>query len=141
MNGYVVDASVAAKWFFEEAHTRESLRLLAPAFRLAAPDFLLAELDNLVWKRVRRKELSLAEGRKVRAAVRRMPIQLHPFQPLLDPAYEIAAGAGCTVYDSLYVALALLLESPLVTADRGLYEAIHAGPLAKHAVWVEDTPA
>jgi predicted nucleic acid-binding protein len=42
------------------------------------------------------------------------------------------------VYDSLYVALAMLLGAPMVTADRRLYDALAAGPFAKYVAWVED---
>ena len=136
----IVDASVAAKWFFEEVHTEAALRLLDPRHRLYAPDFFLVEVDNVVCKRVRRDECSVAEGRKVRAALRQVPVQTHPAVALLDPAYEIAIRTDQNLYDCLYVALAMLVKGRMVTADRRFYEALAAGPLAKHRLWVEDLP-
>jgi predicted nucleic acid-binding protein len=47
MSVYVVDASVAAKWFFEEAYSEDASRPLHAKYRLHAPDFLLLELDCL----------------------------------------------------------------------------------------------
>ncbi|MCL5958766.1 MAG: type II toxin-antitoxin system VapC family toxin [Chloroflexi bacterium] len=138
MTLYVVDASVAAKWFLEEVHTPEALRLLDDQYRLHAPDFLLLEVDNLVCKRIRRGEISAAEGNKVRAALRQVPVQTHSFLALLDPAYQIANQTGRSLYDCLYVALAVLLDGQVATADRRLYEALSNGPLAKHMMWVED---
>ncbi|MCX5671625.1 MAG: type II toxin-antitoxin system VapC family toxin [Planctomycetota bacterium] len=138
MSDYVVDASVAAKWFFAEVHGEEALRLLEPRHRLYAPDFLLVEFDNMVWKRVRRREIAAAEGRKVRAALRLVPIQTHPSGSLLDSAYELAVRTNCSIYDCLYVALAMRIEGRMVTADRRLYDALAPGPFAKYLAWVED---
>jgi predicted nucleic acid-binding protein len=138
VSDYVVDASVAAKWFFAEVHGEEALRLLEPRHRLYAPDFLLVEFDNMVWKRVRRGEIAAAEGREVRASLRLIPIQIHPAGPLLDSAYELAVRTNCSIYDCLYVALAMRIEGQVVPADRRLYDALATGPFAKYLVWVED---
>ncbi len=49
MRRYTVDASVAAKWFFEEPHTPNAAALLDARFVLHAPDLVLLEVDNVVW--------------------------------------------------------------------------------------------
>ena len=138
MSVFVVDASVAAKWVFPESHTENSLRLLTGQNRLHAPDFLFAELDNVVCKRIRLGEISQVEGNRVREALRRFPIQTHSFLPLLDPGYEIAVRSGRSLYDCLYVALAVLLDGQMVTADRRLYKGLAGGPLSKSILWVEE---
>jgi len=138
MSVYVVDASVAAKWFFEEAQAAAALRLRDARHQRHAPDLLLAEVDNVVCKRVRRKEITAAEGRKVRAALRRVPIQTHPSGALLDSAYELAVRTNCSIYDCLYVAVAMRIEGRMVTADRRLYDALAPGPFARYVAWVED---
>jgi predicted nucleic acid-binding protein len=97
-------------------------------------------MDNVVCKRIRRGECTAAEGRKVRAALRQVPVQTHPAVALLDPAYEIAIRTDQSLYDCLYVALAMLVKGRMVTADRRFYEALAAGPMAKHRLWVEDLP-
>ncbi len=138
MSVFVVDASVVAKWFFPESHTENSLRLLADRNRLHAPDFLFAELDNVVCKRIRRGEINRVEGDRIREALRRFPIQTHSFLALLDPGYEIAVRSGRSVYDCLYVALAVLLDGKMVTADRRLHDGLAAGPLSKNLLWIEE---
>ena len=45
---------------------------------------------------------------------------------------------GRTVYDSLYVALAVQMDCRLVTADEKLYHALKGGPLHTSILWVED---
>ena len=67
-----------------------------------------------------------------------MPIATYDTLSLLDSAYEIALGTRCSIYDCLYVALAVALGGRLVTADRRLYEAMEKGPLANHLHWIED---
>ena len=39
----IVDASVAAKWFFQEEFSLQANTLREPEFQLHAPDFLLLE--------------------------------------------------------------------------------------------------
>lgn len=138
MSVYVVDASVAAKWVFEETHTADALRLFDDGNRLHAPDFLLIELDSVVCKRIRQGQVSGDLGRQVRATLRQFPVQHHPFLPLLDPAFEIASRTPCSVYDCLYVALAAVLDGQMVTADGRLHDLLAEGPFARQVLWVGD---
>ncbi len=134
----VVDASVAAKWFVEEEHDQAALALLDRRHRLHAPDFFLLEMDNIVLKWVRRGTLTATEGEQVRSEVRRVPMRLHPSCRLLDAAYQIASSTGRSAYDALYVALAVSLDCQVAAADRRLHDAVAAGPLRRHVLWVED---
>ncbi len=45
-----------------------------------------------------------------------------------------------SVYDGIYVALALAMEAPLVTADRRLHNSLERTPLGPYLVWVEALP-
>jgi predicted nucleic acid-binding protein len=49
MTALVIDASVAIKWVIDEPGTKEALSLLK--HRLYAPDLLVAECGNILWKR------------------------------------------------------------------------------------------
>jgi len=60
----VVDASLAAMWVIPEAHSAKAL-LLAERWamekrRVFAPCLLLPEVKNVLYKRVTRKEITLA---------------------------------------------------------------------------------
>jgi predicted nucleic acid-binding protein len=57
-------------------------------------------------------------------------------QLLLPGALEISFETGRSVYDSIYVALAVALECRLATADERLANAIEETPLARHVVWI-----
>ena len=63
---------------------------------------------------------------------------VHPSAPLLEAALDIALRIGRTVYDSLYMALAVQLDCRLVTADEKLYNALKNEPLGTRILWLED---
>lgn len=138
MSTYVVDASVAAKWFTEEEHARSAMRVLRDNEKLFAPDFFLLEMDNLVCKWIRRGVVTVAEGEDIRRELGKQGIEYHAFGSLRERAFGIANRTGRALYDCLYVALAVLLEGQMVTADRRLYDALADGPFAEHVVWVEE---
>lgn len=138
MSRYVVDASVALKWFVPEIHSRAAVRLLDDTHDLLAPDLLWAEFGNVLWKKVRRGEIAKRQGLEIVRALETVPLDVHPTAPLLEVAFEIATGVRRTVYDSLYLALAVLERCRVVTADRRLHDALRGGPFAGHLCWVED---
>jgi len=133
---FVVDASVAAKWYFPEEHSEAALGVLHRDNELYAPDFLLAEVDAVAAKRLRRREITAGEAARVRAALRKVPLRYESFRVLLDPAFELSAATGSSLYDCLYLALALLRKAPLLTADQRFYRALRRGPFAGQVKWV-----
>jgi predicted nucleic acid-binding protein len=138
MSIYVVDASVAAKWFTEEEHAETAMTLLDGNHQLHAPDFFMLEMDSIVCKWIRRGIITEAEGNEVRSTLSQLPMQKHSFKTLQESAYLMANRTGSTIYDCLYVVLAALLKGRLVTADRQLYNSIARGPFAKHLEWIGD---
>jgi len=138
MSTLVVDASVAAKLFVEEDLSEAALSVLDARNHLHAPDFLFLEMDNVICKWVRRGIITESEGSDTRTAIRRIPIKGHSFVSLQDSAYYIANQTKRSVYDCLYVALAVFIGGQMVTADRRLYEGLVNGPFGEHVMWVED---
>ena len=137
MSVYVVDASVAGKWFADEEHKEAARRALSGEHELHAPDFLLVEMDNVVCKWLRRGLIEVAEADRIRRDLRALPMTRYRFLPLLDSAYAIANETGRSVYDSLYVALAISLDERVVTADRRFYNALAGGRFGRYVLWVE----
>jgi predicted nucleic acid-binding protein len=124
MTAYVVDASVAAKWFLSEEHSERCQKLLSANCQLLAPDLIWSEVGNVFWKRFRRGELVAEEAIDLIADFVRMPFEIVPSQNLLDLAARIALFMDITVYDALYVALALDRGCEMVTADEKLVKVL-----------------
>ena len=134
----VIDASVAAKWFFNEDHSDAALSLLGNPFELNAPDFLYLEMESLLCKRNRRKELSITEALEMDEEIRSMPISSHLSIELQDRAFEMALETRTTIYDCLYLALAEALGGRMVTADAKFFQSLQSSPLRDRMLWVED---
>ena len=118
MTDLVIDASVAIKWVVDEPGTPEALSLRC--HRLFAPDLLVAECANVLWKKVRRNELTAAEALVAARLLQRADIELAPMRALLEPATSLAIALDHPAYDCAYLALAEHLSCDLVTADHRL---------------------
>lgn len=119
---YVVDASVAIKWFIPENLHQEALALLYDqGGNLEAPDFILLEIANIAWKKCRKRELSPDQVRSLLPQCRDYFAKLHATSDLVDRAQEISLTLDHPIYDCLYLASAIMIEGFLVTADDRLF--------------------
>ena len=136
----VVDASVVVKWYVPEVHQDQAIAVLNSNEVLTAPELLIAETSNIVWKKVRLKEITAKDGVDIiKAFVRAQErIQLTPSIDLVQLAYDIARNYDRSVYDGLYVALAALHQCQLVTADRKLFNSLQESPFASNLLWIAD---
>ena len=122
----VLDASVVIKWFHEEPDTPHAERiraaLLDGVLRVQVPGLLLYEVSNvLVWKAGSRAELVM----EVIDCMEQLPWWVtHPTAQLMHEAVAIAAEYKTSVYDAVYVVLALRSHVPLVTADAKLVQSL-----------------
>lgn len=119
MTPFVVDASVAIKWVVEEAGTDKALALRQNA-RLMAPELMLAECANILWKKVRRGELTASEGRFAAMLIESTGIEFVEMRSLIVDAAELAFLLDHPAYDCMYLALARQDECQLITADERL---------------------
>lgn len=133
MNAIVADASVAAKWILpghNEPLRAEALnalkRFVAGELRIIVPDLFWAELGNLLWKAYRLGRCSKSEAQTGLQSAQRLGIVTIPSLDVLELAFAIATTHERTVYDSLYVALAVHSKANLVTADERLANALAA---------------
>jgi predicted nucleic acid-binding protein len=102
---YVVDASVAIKWYVPEVHSEIAACLLDGTHELIAPDLLLPEFGNIVWKKVQRGQISVETSRRIIQEFKAVTLQTYPSEPLLENAVDMAIALGRTVYDCFYNAL------------------------------------
>ena len=133
MIAYVLDASVAAKWFLpagQETLASEALQMLRDfghgQIRLIVPDLFWPEFGNILWKAVRIGRISRKTAEESIEAIENIELATVPSGPLLRNAFAIAITSERTVYDGVYVALAIASGTPLVTADERLANALAA---------------
>lgn len=138
MKSYVVDASVVIKWFVPEIYTEQAVSLLQAESELHAPDLLVPEFGNILWKKVQRREISVQEAEESIQIFQKIPVMTYSTRDLVEKSLEMAIRLKETVYDSLYLALAETLSCPLVTADRVLFEKVKKHKKAKYICWIED---
>lgn len=139
MSIFVVDASVVVKWFVPEIHSGAARHLLALPHEYVAPDLLFAETANTIWKKVRRKELTAEEGQGLVADINRIAVETVSCRALAEDAHALANATGRTVYDCMYLALAVRLNTRSITADDRLEAALRNVPaVAGHIQLVQD---
>jgi len=115
----VVDASVVVKWFNVEEWTERALALrddlIEGVVELLAPDHLIYEVGNALWKN---RQLSPEDCASGVLSLLEVGIKFEPpSRDMLREAAALARRLGITFYDSLYVALSEITDAPLVTAD------------------------
>lgn len=92
-----------------------------------APDIIMSELGNILWKKIRREDITAARANAVAETISdpsRFPVTLLPVQDLVPAALRIATEFDRSFYDALYLAAALELDAQFVTADLRLVNAI-----------------
>ena len=126
MSALVIDASIAVKWVIEEGGTADALALRRPEIRLIAPDLLVSECANVLWKKVQRKEISREEAFIAARLLQGADIELLPTRSVLEPAVRFAIELDHAAYDCIYIALAIDNGCQFVTADERLVKKLLA---------------
>jgi len=126
---YVVDASVVIKWFVPEIRSDAARRLLSESNEYFSPDLLFPEVGDVIWQKVRRGELTAEQGERLAADISTVAVETVPTRGLLVDAHALAVATGLTVYDSMYLALAVRLKTEMITADDRLGRTMAAHPM------------
>lgn len=122
----ILDASIIAKWFKEEADSAKALELRAGfhdgLHEIMVPDLLLYEISNAL--RYDKNFNSDIIAKSIDSLFEMDLIITMPSADLISKATEVALEFGITVYDAIYVALASQTNGVFITADKALYEKI-----------------
>ncbi|MEX0716874.1 MAG: type II toxin-antitoxin system VapC family toxin [Planctomycetaceae bacterium] len=142
MTDAVADASLGVKWFVPEILSNE-----ANQWRDAVDQwhtlniFFDIEIGNVLWKKIRRAEILLGDANRILLQLSGLPMQRHSEALLLPVALDLAHRTSRTVYDCLYLALALRLGAPVVTADERFVNSLSGTPWEPHIRWVGSPPS
>lgn len=140
----VVDTSVLVKWIRSEG---EELLAEARALRdrvdrtgatVYAPALLAYELGNILTRKTDLPPDGVAEVLDVVVHTRLIVAPPEPEQ--LSRAARVARTCDVTFYDAAFVALAEMLQCPLVTADWYLAERTRGTGLVRHLSDAKDLP-
>jgi predicted nucleic acid-binding protein len=132
---FVVDVSVAIKWFVAETLRENARLLLKDRQRLIAPTFMAIELANVAWKKSIRGEIDKDQALLIADRIMQ-PAFITDFiddSVLRIRALEIALNWKHPVYDCLYIACAEETDATLVTADDRLVRLLSSrSPTVRH---------
>jgi predicted nucleic acid-binding protein len=129
----VVDASVAVKWCLpsqDQDLVLQAEELLA-SYRTGleiflVPDLFWLELANALWKAVGKQKIDSEVAARSFRVVSDLKIPTISSVDLVPRALQLAVEHRRTVYDSVYVALALRAKANLITADERFANALAA---------------
>lgn len=116
---FILDASVAAKWFNNEDLTDKAIEVrdafVRGRIRLLAPTQLAYEVANAIWKN---RGLTAEDAKKAIQDLMDIEIEMIALdQKLAVDAMKIARDYSITFYDAAYVALAGRFDADLISAD------------------------
>jgi predicted nucleic acid-binding protein len=124
----VVDASVVIKWVLNEPGREEAAALLdgyeGGRIDLIAPRMLMTEVASALSKRCRRRELSVARAEQAFHLIEARRPLLSDEPDELRFAFSFSMNYQISVFDALYVCLAIVRRCDFVTADRRLYRSV-----------------
>ena len=121
----VIDASVAVKWVVTETGSELAEPLLGS--ELVAPDLLFAECANILWKKVRRGELTKEEAAVAAQTLEQADFTVVSTKGYLGAATSIAIELDHPAYDAVYLAAAEAHGLRCVTADDRLVRKVRDG--------------
>jgi predicted nucleic acid-binding protein len=119
----IVDASVALKWLVVEDDSQIALKVRAE-HDLIAPDLMLVECRNALLNKVRRRELDVAEAKRIENAMHDLNSMTVPAAEFLSGAFSAALELHEPIYDCVYLAAAIATDRILVTADASFARAV-----------------
>jgi len=137
----VIDASVAVKFFFPESGHDQATAILESAEPIAAPDIIIPEILNVLWKKSTRGEISRHQANEVIANLPMTIPTIIPSVEIANEAFVLAENLRHPVYDCLYLAGALASGALLITADESFVRKVSVAGLGPIVVDIKDWSA
>jgi predicted nucleic acid-binding protein len=116
-----VDSSAIVNLLIDPGHLGAAVAHRLAGRTLLAPHVLPFEVANVLRRRRNGGQLSSMDAGRAFDAFRTLPIGLWPFETLASSVWR--NGHTMSSYDAAYVALAELIDCPLVTCDARLARA------------------
>ncbi len=119
---FVLDASVALSWFFEDEASEESLRVRGRLTeeRAVVPALWMYEVANAFVVASHRGRMTLDQAARAAQLLAELPIDVEPPGRDVTDLLDLAAAHALSAYDASYLQLASLRGIPLATLDQRL---------------------
>jgi predicted nucleic acid-binding protein len=115
----VLDASAAIEWLLQSPlGIKIDRRISSPSESLHAPHLLDVEVAQVLRRNVRDEAISVQRGQEALDDLSQLALHRYPHDFLIPRVWDLRATL--TAYDAVYVALAELLDAPLLTCDHGI---------------------
>jgi predicted nucleic acid-binding protein len=135
----VVDANLVIKWYVDEPDSGAARALFREIEAFAVPDLLFLETASTLSKKVRSRELTQEEARRISELIVDGPFDIYSDRELTGEALRIALEYQVTPYDASYVALAMKLKTDCATADRKLFTKLRNTALQDYVTLLADS--
>jgi predicted nucleic acid-binding protein len=128
MSAFVLDTSIALKWFLEDegdrAYSLAILKVITDDYRPAVPCLWYYEIANSILIQVRRKRIILEDALVYLNIIDEMAIEVDPPESsAILHLLHLARAYDLTCYDAAFLELAKRLQLPLATSDQALIRA------------------
>jgi predicted nucleic acid-binding protein len=128
MKTYVLDTSALLRLFLPDGPLPDHLEEILDQAgrgdaRVCIPGLALAEAGQVLRKKELVGVLSPTDSREILDTILALPLEMVPDQTLVSDALDLARETQLTVYDGLFLALALQRRATLITADAKLESA------------------
>ena len=124
---FVLDCSVTMAWVFPDEATEATnqLRDSLVESRSFVPSLWPVDVDNVLLVATRRNRIRVDDWPEIRASLEALPIEIDPVTTsrAWGASLELARTHQLSVYDAMYLELAMRLQLPLATLDRALHGA------------------
>ena len=138
MSDFIVDASVAVKWFVAETESLVADELSASNHRLFAPRLIMTEVANALGRKAMAGLMSPVEACVYLRSLPQYFDGVLAVDELIEPALENACAIRHPSYDLICLEAARRRDAKLVMADRRFTAKIAGTDFARHVTLLSD---
>ncbi len=124
MKSFVLDTSVAVAWFLPEIFSSEARewrsRMIKKDVEFFVPNLHFYEFGNVLRKYILFRDISEEIAREIFLLHLESPLKI--ITPDIPKLLEISLKYNSTIYDAVYISIALELQAPLLTAEKSTKE-------------------
>ncbi|MYF69271.1 MAG: type II toxin-antitoxin system VapC family toxin [Proteobacteria bacterium] len=121
---FVLDCSVTMAWVFPDEATEATNALLESLAEGNAlvPSLWPVEVGNVLLMGIRRGRVAMEERSRIREILEALPIRIDQVSlpRVLGASLSLAHRHELSLYDAMYLELAIRMRMPLATLDRAL---------------------